>query len=215
MPEYASIKAYFEAWWSIFADEHIAFSYSSLNRAWEYAQIINSVSFCGKKVLDLGSCKSLVPIYLVRRLECEVTTFDMGFVEDRKRLYEAAHVIDQVKIDKGDLTKPLPYANEEFDIVSAFSTIEHVTNHSMMVTEMKRVCRKGGFICITTDFMEGVVDTIKSGTTYNEKQMEQLITDFGLPIVGEKNYHNVDIKNPDTRAVDGKYTFASLVLENI
>jgi 2-polyprenyl-3-methyl-5-hydroxy-6-metoxy-1,4-benzoquinol methylase len=215
MSQYAEIKAYFEGWWTILKDERITFSYSNLNRAWEYGQIFNSAGFVGKRVLDLGTCKSLAPIYMVRRLMCEVTTFDMAFVSDRERLYTASGVRDHVQIDQGDLFKPLPYESETFDCVTAFSTIEHVTDHAMMVKEMKRVCKKSGYICLTTDYMEGAVTAIKSGTTFNEGQLEQLIKDFSLPILGEKNYHNVDIKNQEELAVEGKYTFASLVMQNL
>lgn len=43
----------------------------------------------------------------------------------------------------------LPFEDESFDLVCAFDVIEHVEDDNQAVQEMKRVCKKGGFIAIT------------------------------------------------------------------
>jgi ubiquinone/menaquinone biosynthesis C-methylase UbiE len=213
--EYASIKAYFESWWQILMQEGVTFSYSDLNRAWEYAQIFNSVGFVGQNVLDLGTCKSLAPIYMVRRLMCKVTTFDIAFVDLREILYKAAGIRDSVRIDVGDLHEPLPYPNDSFDIITAFSTIEHVKNTDMMIREMKRVCRPEGFICLTTDYADWPTEGVKSGICYGYNDIAHLMTEIGLPIEGQADFRNVDATQPANRAVNGDYTFLSLVFRNV
>ncbi|MBK8622088.1 MAG: class I SAM-dependent methyltransferase [Saprospiraceae bacterium] len=43
----------------------------------------------------------------------------------------------------------LPFENDTFDLVCAFDVIEHVEEDAPGVIEMKRVCKKNGFIAIT------------------------------------------------------------------
>jgi len=221
--EYADIKRYFEGWWDVLQIEGIPFSYSDKNRAWEYAQIINSVpDWEGKNVLDLGTQMSLFPIYMYRVKNSNIVTFDIEFEKERERLYwesgiDPADTIHSIDIDKGDLMEELHYSREKFDIVTCFSVIEHLPTVDNAVAEMKRVCKKGGYICLTTDFAGALVEpgTVKSGSTYNHETLNELIKKFNLPFVGESDYHNVNLNRSENLAVDGKYTFASIVLQNI
>ena len=43
----------------------------------------------------------------------------------------------------------LPYRENEFDLVCAFDVIEHIEDDLLGVSELKRVCKKGGFVVIT------------------------------------------------------------------
>lgn len=43
----------------------------------------------------------------------------------------------------------LPYADGEFDLVTAFDVIEHIDNHSLAATEIARVCKPGGIVFVT------------------------------------------------------------------
>lgn len=43
----------------------------------------------------------------------------------------------------------LPFEDNEFDLVCAFDVIEHVENHQLALQEMKRVCKKDGYVAIT------------------------------------------------------------------
>src|SRR3989304_881986 len=89
-PEYKMVKDYFESWWRVLQVEGIRFTYSSLNRAWEYAQIFNNIDFANKSVLDLGTSISLAPIYMARIFRSKVITFDQAFVDERADLYLAS-----------------------------------------------------------------------------------------------------------------------------
>lgn len=213
-PEYRVIKEYFEHWWHILAAEGIKFTYSSWNRAWEYGQVINSIpDWKDKAVLDLGTSASLFPAYAVRKLGSGMTTFDMEWHNERVYLYKkmAAHCI----VDDGNMTKVLPYRDGLFDIVVSFSVLEHLPDLQRAIAEMKRVCKPGGYIAITTDVAPAKPTVEKSGYTFTVEELLDMHTKFGLPIVGESNYHNVDITKPEELAVEGKYTFASLVMQNI
>lgn len=43
----------------------------------------------------------------------------------------------------------LPFPNENFDLVCAFDVLEHVEDDAQAMKEIKRVCKSGGFICLT------------------------------------------------------------------
>src|SRR6187431_1662170 len=43
----------------------------------------------------------------------------------------------------------LPFENKTFDLVCAFDVIEHVEDHTAAVSEMYRVCKHAGNVCIT------------------------------------------------------------------
>jgi SAM-dependent methyltransferase len=208
------MRRYFDSWWYIFAHEDVKFSYSSRNRAWEYAQLITSVPFAGARVLDLGTSGSFAPIYLVRMLGCAVVTFDQLWEEERRLLYEAAGVGDEIRVDVGNMLEPLPYEDDSFDIVTCWSVIEHLRDYSLAVSEMKRVCRAGGYICLTTDFGVGTTTSPKSGVTFDRAGLDKLVAEFGLGFVGTADYDNVALDNPDNLAIKGEYTFASIVLQN-
>jgi len=43
----------------------------------------------------------------------------------------------------------LPFEDQRFDLVCAFDVLEHVDNDSKAMSEMKRVCKEGGLLCVT------------------------------------------------------------------
>lgn len=43
----------------------------------------------------------------------------------------------------------LPFQNESFDLVCAFDVLEHVDDDAKAMKEIKRVCKTGGYICLT------------------------------------------------------------------
>jgi 2-polyprenyl-3-methyl-5-hydroxy-6-metoxy-1,4-benzoquinol methylase len=44
----------------------------------------------------------------------------------------------------------LPYKNEKFNLVTANAIIEHISNPTNFVSEIKRVLKKDGVVCLTT-----------------------------------------------------------------
>ena len=47
-----------------------------------------------------------------------------------------------------------PFANESFDVVVAGEVIEHMENPMMLLNEMRRICKTGGKIILSTPHLE-------------------------------------------------------------
>jgi SAM-dependent methyltransferase len=59
-------------------------------------------------------------------------------------------VKENVKIDIVNASiLDLPFKENQFDLVCAFDVIEHVENDLVAVSEMRRVCKKGGILSVT------------------------------------------------------------------
>ena len=50
----------------------------------------------------------------------------------------------KVEFLTGDGDKPLPFGNEEFDVVVLCAVLEHVVDVFALMDEVARVCKKGG-----------------------------------------------------------------------
>lgn len=94
----------------------------------------------GSKVLDLGCAKGAHGSYLIKEKNCTVHGIDI-FDE----VVEIARS-KGVKAIKHDLNKPLPYSDEEFDVVLAGDVLEHIYNLEQLARECLRVLKTNGKI---------------------------------------------------------------------
>lgn len=53
---------------------------------------------------------------------------------------------DDITYLKSDLEKPLSFDNEQFDAIVAFDIIEHVSHSEELLSELFRVCKRGGVL---------------------------------------------------------------------
>jgi 2-polyprenyl-3-methyl-5-hydroxy-6-metoxy-1,4-benzoquinol methylase len=81
----------------------------------------------GKKLLDLGY---------------KVEAFDM----DEKRF----EFKQEIPFKSGSLGKPLPYGNEEFDLVILMEVIEHIYNPDFVISQIYRILKAGGKLILST-----------------------------------------------------------------
>lgn len=54
----------------------------------------------------------------------------------------------KIPIQQGSILE-LPFEDNQYDLVCAFDVIEHVAEDYVAASELERVCRKGGVVCVT------------------------------------------------------------------
>jgi len=92
------------------------------------------------QILDLGAGHG----YLVKKL------YDSGYDVHAADLFPEYFYFDKVKCHKSDLTKPLPFDDQSFDVLIAVEVMEHIFDHELFFSEAHRILKKGGFLFFTT-----------------------------------------------------------------
>lgn len=214
---YAQMKKIFEDVYALMVKNDIPFEYSDWNRAWEYSQLLLYSPPDGKRVLDVGSGKSLFPIFLNISKASEIITLDITDVQERYRLYSNQKA--DIGVIKGDAQK-MPFRDDYFDIVYLASVIEHIPNPHLALTEISRVLGPNGIFSMTTDYVDDPrrITDWKSGKTFREKDIRDLIESAklnGLELLDKVDLENVDLSKKENLAVKGQYTFVSLFFKKI
>jgi len=103
----------------------------------------------------------------VRSLTPAERALDLGVGDGRLTVQiEALHVtgadVSQIALDRArkrlpdaelvlvEPDKPLPFADNEFDLVVCIETIEHIRDAQLALSEIRRVLRPGGTLALTT-----------------------------------------------------------------
>lgn len=101
----------------------------------------------GKTILELG-CGTARHSLKFAAQEAHVTAVDQsqGMLERAKQKQKA----EKIHFIHHDITKQLPFDNASFDIVCSFLVLDHIEDLKGFMREAKRVCRKDGFILISS-----------------------------------------------------------------
>ncbi len=100
------------------------------------------------RVLDL-SCGEGALLDCLHQKGCHVE--GTHFREDDYILKRPLEILSKVPIHNNvDLTRPLPFEDEQYDVVVATEVIEHLPNHSAFLIEATRVIKKHGHLILTT-----------------------------------------------------------------
>jgi SAM-dependent methyltransferase len=76
---------------------------------------------------------------------------DLGFAVQGTNYTRYEKSIPDIPVDTGvDLLRGLPYPDESFDAVLLLDVIEHLQDHDRAVSELRRVCRRGGVVVVMT-----------------------------------------------------------------
>jgi SAM-dependent methyltransferase len=114
-------------------------------------------------------------------------------VEYDKDCYEFTKTILKTPLINGSILE-MPFENLHYDLVCAFDVIEHVEDDLKAVQEMKRVCKKGGYVMVTVPaFMSlwGQHDVVNQHyRRYRLHELEQLFLADNDGIITYKNYFN-------------------------
>ena len=101
--------------------------------------------------------------------------FEAGYEVEACDLFPEIFYFDQVACKKADLTQPLPYEADSFDIIIAIEVMEHILDHEVFFAECRRILKKGGSLLISTPNILSLKSRVRflfSGFYYSFKPLE-------------------------------------------
>lgn len=100
----------------------------------------------GREVLD-AACGEGYGSHLLAARAKSVTGLDVS--EDAVSHARERYCRDNLRFARGDATQ-LPYADDSFDVVVSFETLEHLDAQEALLAEFRRVLRPDGFLVISS-----------------------------------------------------------------
>ncbi len=96
--------------------------------------------------MDLGCHSGLLTSKLANHLSAKVWGLDISemAIEYAKKQHPHLNFL------ACDLSKGIPFSDQEFDIVTAFDVLEHIPRVEFVVKEAKRVLKDGGFFVLAS-----------------------------------------------------------------
>ena len=124
------------------------------------------------RLLDLGCGK--VPLYALYR---DYVT-DNVCVDWQSTFHNSAHLDCE-----SDLSRDLPFKDEEFDTIILSDVLEHIQNPEHLCMEMARVLATGGKILMNVPFFYRLHEMPHDYFRYTEYGLRQLMDNSGLSLV--------------------------------
>ena len=135
----------------------------STHRFDDIARLLNGY---GGKVLDVGCGAGHLLIGLSSQFN-EITGIDLSetaiAVANDAIENHYPELKGRAKFFQGDADRPLPFGDQEFDVVICCAVIEHVVDVFGLLRELARVCRHGGTLVLTTPnvaYIKHIVDLL-------------------------------------------------------
>ncbi len=139
----------------------------------------------GKKILGLASGGGQqMPIFAALGAECTVLDYSEKQIESEKLV--ARREGYDIRIIRGDMPKPLPFGDEEFDIIFHPVSNCYVEEVKPIWKECCRILKHGGCLIAGTDHYinyivdndeEKIINCLPFNPLKNEQQMKQLEED--------------------------------------
>lgn len=127
--------------------------------AMEYAQ--------DKMVLDIA-CGDGYGSKLLAQKAAWVTgvDIDQDVINAAKKKYHAGNL----RFEQGDITN-IPFNGNAYDLAVCFETLEHTSRHEELLSEIKRVLKKGGLLIISTPDKKWYSDKPGNSNPFHEKEL--------------------------------------------
>ena len=140
---FADQKKYMSSHERAHHDEANNVTYQRCQYAYEFARPL----IAGKKVLDVG-CGLAYGTALMAGAASSITgiDYDGETVEDNRKRYNDISNLDF----KHSVIPPLPFADQSYDVITAFQFIEHIQPRKEFIKECLRVLKPGGTLLVTT-----------------------------------------------------------------
>ena len=136
----------------------------------------------GKKVLGLASGGGQqMPIFAALGAECTVLDYSEKQLESERMVAEREGY--SIEIIRADMTKPLPFSDESFDLIFHPVSNCYVKDVKPIFRECARILKKGGVLLsgldngvnyLVDDDEEKIVNTMPFDPLVNENQRKQL-----------------------------------------
>jgi SAM-dependent methyltransferase len=183
-------------------------------KSWDVLKTVHFIETnvpSGAAILDLGAFASELPCILHQLNYSNVVGVDLN--PDIRNMPYA----NSVRYEVADFMHT-PFANESFDVISAISVIEHGYNNKLLLQELSRLLRVGGYFIASFDYWpekiksDGITIFGMDWRIFSEQEVRSLVQEareYGLMLPG-----NLDLNSAE-RAIScaGRdYTFAWLVL---
>jgi len=117
--------------------------------------LLTSIDIKNKKILNIGCAEPIDELQFIEKVEKWVALdINVKLIKTAEKIAKRKLHLDlfsKLEFVQGDVTK-LQFADNSFDIVLSFSTIEHIPDKKLRekaVLEMARVTRMGGNVIIT------------------------------------------------------------------
>ncbi|RMG30515.1 MAG: class I SAM-dependent methyltransferase [Bacteroidetes bacterium] len=127
------------------------------------------------------------------------TLHEMGYEVHACDLFPEIFYYDQIECRKADLTQPLPYEDNSFDVLIAIEVMEHILDHEVFFAEARRILKPGGRLYISTPNILSLKSRMRfllSGFYYSFKPLD-LHNNDGLQHVASltlDQYHYLGIR---------------------
>lgn len=122
-------------------------------------------------VLDAGCGPGLYSEELLRR-GARVTAVDASAEQVART---QARLADRARIQRVDLEAPLPYDDDEFDLVVCALVIHYLEDREAVFREFRRVLRPGGRTVVSTQ--HPTIDWLRKGGSYFDVRVEEDVWD--------------------------------------
>lgn len=183
-------------------------------KSWDVLKTVHFIEMnvpTSASILDLGAFASELPCILHKLNYSNVVGIDLN-PAIRQMPYA-----DSVRYEVADFMHTR-FANESFDVITAISVIEHGYNGQILLRELSRLLRPGGYFVASFDYWpekiksDGIMIFGMDWRIFSEQEVRSFVQEareYGLMLPG-----NLDLDSAE-RAIScaGRdYTFAWLVL---
>jgi SAM-dependent methyltransferase len=97
-------------------------------------------------VLEVGSGSGGPAVFLAAKRRCRITGVDVNEhgVRNARALADAHGLAERTHFEAVDASKPLPFADERFDVVVSNDAMCHIANRGSVLRDWYRILRPGG-----------------------------------------------------------------------
>ncbi|HMU45938.1 MAG TPA: class I SAM-dependent methyltransferase [Chitinophagaceae bacterium] len=141
------------------------FNETSIEHLHRYAAVLEFAK--GKRVLDIA-CGEGYGAKLLSQFADHVTGIDIDkrTIEKASSKYKASNI----EFICGSALE-IPAAEEKFDLITCFETIEHIDDHDKLLNELKRVLKPNGTLVISTPEKSNYSDTSDYSNPFHKKEL--------------------------------------------